>query len=187
MLSLIIFLDMLETEEQKSTFEKLYQNYKNLMYHVSYQILLDESLAEDAAHQAFLKAIDFYTRIGYPDSNRTKNWMITIVKNIALNEKKRRKKLIHLEQLDYEPSSPDAVDIESVIDENDLKELLKLFPEIYRDILHFVITYGLDYKTISKQLGISESTARKRFERAKNMMKEILREKGEFTDEFYIK
>ena len=35
--------------------ERLYQKYKNLMYHEAFQILKDHAQAEDAIHQSFVK------------------------------------------------------------------------------------------------------------------------------------
>ena len=47
---MIIYLQMLETPEEKSKFEQLYLEYKGLMFHVAYEILHNEQDAEDAVH-----------------------------------------------------------------------------------------------------------------------------------------
>ena len=41
---MIIYLQMLETPEEKSKFEQLYLEYKGLMFHVAYDILHNEHL-----------------------------------------------------------------------------------------------------------------------------------------------
>lgn len=52
---MIVYLAMIETPEEKTKFERLYLHYRALMYHVAYQILHNESDAEDVVHSAFVK------------------------------------------------------------------------------------------------------------------------------------
>ena len=54
---MIIYLQMIESDEDKSKFEQLYIMYKGLMFHVAMKILKNEFDAEDAVHQAFLSLI----------------------------------------------------------------------------------------------------------------------------------
>lgn len=55
---MIIYLQMIESDEDKSKFEQLYIMYKGLMFHVAMKILKNEFDAEDAVHQAFLSLIE---------------------------------------------------------------------------------------------------------------------------------
>ena len=52
---MIIYLSMIDTPEDRSKFERLYIEYRDVMYHVAYKILNNEQDAEDAVHQAFVK------------------------------------------------------------------------------------------------------------------------------------
>lgn len=45
---MLIYLQMLETPEEKSLFEQIYLEYCGLMFHVAYEILHNEQDAEDA-------------------------------------------------------------------------------------------------------------------------------------------
>lgn len=63
---MIIYLQMLETPEEKSKFEQLYLEYKGLMFHVAYEILHNEQDAEDAVHQAFVKIAENIKKIDDP-------------------------------------------------------------------------------------------------------------------------
>ena len=49
---MLLYLQMLETPEEKSLFEQIYLEYRGLMYHVAYEILHNDQDAEDAVHQA---------------------------------------------------------------------------------------------------------------------------------------
>ena len=52
-----IYLAMLVGDNKNSKFESLYFTYRKLMFHVTNGRLNDESFAEDAVHQAFLKIL----------------------------------------------------------------------------------------------------------------------------------
>ena len=51
---MIVYLQMIDTPEDRSKFEQLYLEYRGLMFHAANQILHNEQDAEDAVHQAFL-------------------------------------------------------------------------------------------------------------------------------------
>ena len=69
---LMIYLSMLDTEEDKDIFMQLHDEYSQVMYKKAYAILKDSSLAEDAVQESFIR----------------------IVKNFDKIIKKRRKKLL---------------------------------------------------------------------------------------------
>lgn len=52
---MIVYLQMIETDEDKSKFEEIYQEYRNLMYYVSYKRMQHEQDAEDVVHHVFVK------------------------------------------------------------------------------------------------------------------------------------
>ena len=60
---MLLYLQMLETPEEKSLFEQIYLEYRGLMYHVAYEILHNDQDAEDAVHQAFVKIVENIKKI----------------------------------------------------------------------------------------------------------------------------
>ena len=50
---MMIYLQMIDTPEDRSKFEFLYMEYRGLMFHVANKILHNEQDAEDTVHQAF--------------------------------------------------------------------------------------------------------------------------------------
>lgn len=76
--SMLIYLSMIETEEDKSKFVQLYETYKNLMFYVSNRILNDEYLAEDAVHQTFIKIIENLDKIKEVRCHKTKSYIVTM-------------------------------------------------------------------------------------------------------------
>lgn len=181
---LAIYLSALSTEDEKSKFTELYLEYKNLMYHIAYNILRDEQDAEDMVHKAFLSILKNFNQVEDIKTKKTKNWVALIVRNHALNfytkRQNRCKKTVYLDEIE---EIPNLDCVETVTDEYDLKELIALMPIKYRDILQLVIVYEHDYKHIAQELSITPENARKRFQRAKSILKQLLREKGEFMDD----
>ena len=52
---MLIYLQMIETEEDSSKFIAIYNEYKNLLYSIAYARLRNEADAEDAVHNVFVK------------------------------------------------------------------------------------------------------------------------------------
>ena len=78
-----LYLQLLDTQTEQEKFERLYYQYKRLMYWIANHILGDSHLAEDAVHEAFLKIIKNFHKIGEIHCPRTKNFVVIIVRNTA--------------------------------------------------------------------------------------------------------
>ena len=75
---MIIYLQMIESDEDKSKFEQLYIMYKGLMFHVAMKILKNEFDAEDAVHQAFLSLIENLKKISDVKCPKTRAYIVII-------------------------------------------------------------------------------------------------------------
>ena len=71
-----IYLSMLDGDDEKSKFESLYLTYRKLMFHVANGILNDEGLAEDAVHQAFLKILENFDKVGEISCHKTRSYVV---------------------------------------------------------------------------------------------------------------
>lgn len=175
-----IYLAMLDGEEEKNKFELLYVTYRKLMFYVANRILNDERLAEDAVHQTFLKILENFDKVGEIPCYKTKSYVVTIVKNIAINMYNQRKRYdaIPIEEVEF------CIAEERLERTDDLDHLtravLKL-PVIYKDVLTLKYVQEFSNEEIAKMLDISEATVRKRLERAKRRLEEIL-EREESAD-----
>lgn len=77
---MIVYLQMIETDEDKSKFEEIYQEYRNLMYYVAYKRMQHEQDAEDVVHHVFVKIAENIKNIE-PVSPKTKQLIVTMVDN----------------------------------------------------------------------------------------------------------
>ena len=82
---MIIYLQMIESDEDKSKFEQLYIMYKGLMFHVAMKILKNEFDAEDAVHQAFLSLIENLKKISDVKCPKTRAYTVIITERKAID------------------------------------------------------------------------------------------------------
>ena len=76
---MLIYLSMIELDEDKNKLEQLYTTYKQTMFYSANRILKDEYLAEDVVHQAFLRIIDNLDKINEIKCHKT---LLTIVSKV---------------------------------------------------------------------------------------------------------
>ena len=60
---MLIYLTMIEAEEDRHRFLSLYRRYKKLMLYIAHDILHDPHDAEDAVHEAFLRLAEMIEKI----------------------------------------------------------------------------------------------------------------------------
>lgn len=80
----MIYLMMIDAEEDKQKFAILYETYRHLMMKVALNVLKDTFLAEDAVHEAFIK-LRKHGKIGEIDATATKRYLLTITKNATID------------------------------------------------------------------------------------------------------
>lgn len=78
--------------EEPSKLERIYREYKNLMFYVANQILQNEGDAEDAVHSAFVKLAEVVEKISDPVCPKTQGLVVVIVKRLAINQYNARKR-----------------------------------------------------------------------------------------------
>ncbi len=171
----MIYLMMIDLEEDKRKFELLYEGYKFLMMKVAYDVLADEYLAEDAVHEAFVKLAKNMSKVGEVKARETKRYLITITKNASIDiYRKRSIQMQHEIYVDeWKECDMHPTYIESDIDDRILSILTGL-PVKYRDV--FILKYAsrLDNNEIAKMLNITEGNVRQRISRGKEMIQSAI-------------
>ena len=162
---MIIYLSMMDSTEDQSKFEKIYYEYKGLMYYVANAILHNEHDSEDAVHLAFVKIAENIDKITEVVCPKTKSYIVTIVENKAIDlyRKKQRQPFVELNEeitglsVEYHGS-------------NNLTKCLLRLPAHYREIILLKYYHGYSSKEISKMLGLSEANTMKTEQRAKKKL-----------------
>ena len=181
------YLQLLETEEELQKFTQLYETYRKLMHWTAEKILHDEHLAEDAVHEAFLRIIQNFHQIREIPCPKTRSFVVIIVRNVALNMQKKRKReeketfreILPEERTGYrEDALRHAIDeiaygFDETIDEiyrNEIMAAVLSMPDVSKEILLLYGYVGYSVRDIAKYLKITEATAYKRLHRARNAL-----------------
>lgn len=178
---MFIYLMMLDTEEEKSKFEKVYFKYRQLMFQVANGILKDEYLAEDVVHKSFIKIMKHLDKIKEIECPKTKGFVVIIVKNTAIDlyRKRKRENTVEIDEevlIEHRGRRVDQEVIDKI--ENPLTAAILSLPHHYSEIILLKYNHSYTDKQIAGLLGLSEDNVKKRLQRAKKKLKEIMKEVG---------
>lgn len=141
-------------------FEQIVSFYISTALVVAMQILLDDTLAEDAVQESFLRVIR--KRDQYIPGSPFSCWFYAIVRNVCVDMMRKRTR-------EKEILENAATMIEANKTRTDLSEIPKLLDILTsreRDVLVLRIVHGLGFRDVAAALGISEEAAKKRAQRA---------------------
>lgn len=170
---MIIYLQMIDTPEERSKFEQLYLEYRSLMFNVANKVLHNEQDAEDIVHQAFLGVAENIEKIGDPKCPKTWGYIVTIVENKAIDLYRRRQKRQVVE------FSDELSGISVVYDgDNTLASCILKLPARYREVILLRYFQGYSVKEVAAILGLSLSAASKLDQRAKNRLRDLYEKEG---------
>lgn len=167
---------VLETEEEKTLIEKLYNEYESQMYSVAYSILKHRQEAEDAVETAFLKVIECLPRL-HLDINMQMQVLLTIItRNTALNQIKKINKRLNHESYGEDIESIPVAEIPGNLSYNEIKEFIYKLPDGLKNVV--IMRYILGYSTeeTANLLSISASAVYKRISAAKKLLVKFLEE-----------
>lgn len=172
---MLIYLSLLDSEEEISKFELIYSTYKKQMYYTANNILKDSHLAEDAVHNAFLRIINNLEKIEDINSHKTKGLIVIIVKNVSIDiyrkNKKERDNTIFIDDLD-DINGYDEINKNEI---GDLEIAISKLPENYKQVFLLKFSHELTDNEISEILDIKPDNVRKRIFRGREKLKNILK------------
>lgn len=129
-----------------SVFDDIYYQTKNLVYYTILNILKDQSLSEDIMQDTYLKALEkIHT---YRDRVSFSAWIVTIGKNLALNEYNKRKREMNVDIAEDEHlfgSTESSSEKELII-----RDLLNRLNESEREIVILHIVGDLKHREVAK-------------------------------------
>lgn len=171
---MLIYLSLIDVEDNKFKFEKIYNTYKKTMFYVANDILKDYAQAEDAVHTSFIKIIKHLDKIDEIHCNKTKGFIVTIVKNTAIDEyRKFKREKEKVEKVIDSQVLKENKEIEAI---SDIEVAMLELPDKYKNVFSLKYAQGLNDEEIANILNIKQATVRSRISRGKDKLKEILEE-----------
>lgn len=187
---MIVMSDEILSQEQKDRiFQEEFLPQIDALYNFAFHLTYDEEDSNDLVQDTYLKAFRFIE--SYKEGTNAKAWLFKILKNAFINE--YRKKTKQPTKVDYEDIiAYQDEDDSSYSNYNDLRiemfqnmmgdevtTAINSLPVDFRTVILLCDIEGFTYEEIAKIIDIPIGTVRSRLHRARNMLKETLREYAE--------
>jgi RNA polymerase sigma-70 factor (ECF subfamily) len=173
--------DQSRQHAQEAALAALVDQYATTLYRVAFSVLRNQSDAEDAVQEAFLRVLRHRETLGEIRDHRV--WLIRIVWNIVLDRKRRAK---------TRPETDDVSDLARVLPAMGLNAedraaavqhhahilaCVEQLPAREREVMMLSAFEELSSVEIAEVLGVTESSVRSRLFRARNLLAELLQHK----------
>lgn len=158
------------TDSLDQSVEAVFQKFGNMLYRIAFVMMKNAFDAEDVVQDTLIKYME-HRESGktFETEEHRKAWLIRVDINLCKNRLRFYKNhpKIGMDQLSryYEEK-----------EDTRLMDSLLLLPSRYREILLLHYVEGYQGKEIAQMLGISESAVRKRLERGRGKLRDLLEE-----------
>ncbi len=173
---LLFYTLLIEEDDDKIKFEKIYTLYRKKMWYAANSVLSDAYLAEDAVHNAFMGIAKNMKRIGDIESPKTLSYVVTASKNAAIDILRKNKGLpeTDIDEL-YDVSDKESSSFYQEFEAEDfIVKTLAAMPDTYRDVLYLLIVEQMSEKEIAELLGRKPGTIHQQVRRGRTILKEEL-------------
>ena len=153
---------------------RLVETYQTALLHICYMILRDDSLAEDAVQETFLKAYKAIDTFRGESSEKT--WLFRIGVNVCRDMKRGR----WFRYLDRRVT-PETLPIpapEADEDYEELSQAILRLPDRDKEIILLYYYQDMNIRDIAQTLGLAPSSVSSRLKKARERLKALL-ERGE--------
>ena len=168
---MLIYLAMIDSPQDKDKFQKLYDLYEGLLYHIAWNILHNRQDVEDAVQQTFLKILTHLEKIVQVDCPQTRSYVSIVCRYACLDlvNKRGRAREVPLDDLD-------ELALQDHIREDFLLDAFGKLGFPYRAILLLRFRHGYTPREIAKLLDMNPETVKKYIQRGKAKLQEYLDE-----------
>lgn len=158
--------------DQQSMY-RLYKLYVHAMYNICIRMVSNPYDAEDIIQESFTNA--FQKLDSFRGDSSFGAWLKRIVINKSISLLKRKKQEftdIDDLQIVYDAEEDDEF---PQIDPKKVHETIKSLPTKARAVFNLYLLEGYKHKEIAAMLGITESTSKSQYQRAKQLLREKLK------------
>ncbi|NQU85956.1 MAG: RNA polymerase sigma factor [Mariniphaga sp.] len=152
---------------------KLYRLYAKGMFNVAVRMVGDSQAAEDILQEAFIKVFKGLDKL--KNDAAFGGWLKRIVINLCIDYS-RKERFVFIEIDDLKSNDLVVEEIDEDMDTALVHKLIKKLPEGARQILVMRALEGYKHAEIGEELGISESTAKTQFFRARHLLAKMIKE-----------
>jgi len=171
-------------------FSILVDRHKKMVFACAYRMVGDEQEAEDVAQDVFLRVYQALPR--FRGESKFTTWLYKIVSNVCLNRlRKVKPETVSIEANEEEPKfsplrlancddTPEA-NFEWKRFRERIRNLISSLPRQYSEVITLRHMQGMAYDEIASALNLPLGTVKTHLFRARERLKEILEQDGEFS------
>ncbi len=156
---------------------EIVRRYKDAVFGIAIGILGNPADAEDATHDAFIRAYEgLHT---FHLDKKFSTWIFAVTANVCKNKLRRERIFTPLKYISRLTKGSDpAQQLAQQERTQIIRDAIDQLGPAYRAPLVLRYYADLDYKEIAEVLGLPEGTVKTRLHRAKAQLKRILEQKG---------
>ena len=173
--------------QKHEIFNREFMPHINSMYNFAFRLTMDEDDANDLVQDTYLKAFRFIT--SFEQGTNAKAWLFRILKNSFINDYRKRSKepsKVDYQEVEATYNSEEAAEVDHTSDlrveavqdmiGDEVATALNSLPIDFRTVIILCDVEGFTYEEMAKILDIPIGTVRSRLHRARNLLKDKLRE-----------
>ncbi|MBI3136377.1 MAG: RNA polymerase sigma factor [Bacteroidetes bacterium] len=153
--------------------KKFYELFAKKMMGVCFRYTNNVEEAQDVLQEGFIKI--FGKLSDFESKGSLEGWVRRIMVNTALDHYRKNKKHqndVDVDTVGYKLEKDDYT-IEAIT-ANDLLKIVQAIPEGYRVVFNLFAIEGYSHKEIAERLGVTESTSKSQYSRAKSLLRKLL-------------
>ena len=148
-------------------FQGLYESYATEVYRFAFWLAGDSFEAEDITSETFVRAWVHNSTIR---TETLKAYLFTITRNVYLEQRRKRRHEVALEDVHPDPAPGPDVLVESHLELRRVQSVLQTLPEIDRAAFVLRVQHELPYAEIARVLGLSLTTAKVKVHRVRKKL-----------------
>ncbi|MFN4145631.1 MAG: sigma-70 family RNA polymerase sigma factor [Runella sp.] len=173
--------------EKNDIFNVEFMPHINSMYNFAFRLTMDEDDANDLIQDTYLKAFRFIS--SFERGTNAKAWLFRILKNSFINDYRKRSKepsKVDYQEVETTYNSEEAAEVDHTTDlrvesvqdmiGDEVANALNSLPVDFRTVIILCDIEGFTYEEMAKILDIPIGTVRSRLHRARNLLKDKLRD-----------
>ncbi|MCC6725682.1 MAG: RNA polymerase sigma factor [Saprospiraceae bacterium] len=158
---------------QEAAQRTLYGRYVGAMFHTVLRLVGNRQDAEDLTQEVFVKV--FQRLDSYRGESTLGAWIKRIAVNSSLNHLRTANRLRMVAFEGQQPEPEEAVDEAAwAHDIRRIHESIKTLPDGCRTVFCLHLLEGYRHQDVAQMLGITESTSKTQYMRARRLLKEVM-------------
>ena len=152
----------------------IYKKYVGAMFHTVVRMIGNREDAEDVTQEVFTKV--FQKLESFRGDSTLGAWIKRVTVNTSLNFIRKKKKLF-FEEIDERITAIEQIEVDEeewALNMRNIHEAIKKLPDGCRMVFNLYMLEGYKHAEVANMLGITESTSKTQYKRAKRLIKEII-------------